>query len=246
MLHTRATHTLPRLGALVLLALLGLASSGCSSPPAIKTYEYVATYERMTSRFDPLLSLVYVPETRRLGDYDGIIIGQFGVGKEWVESPEQAAGYATLFRILLRRELLKLDKFGFVSLAHDPSSESQDALGKALVVEGKITRFDTGSGLMRYFSYFLWFLQGGATDLQIEGRITEAQTGRLVAEFVDRRRHLCNTPFGPNPHTFKAGYAMRVTAHESAKCLARFIDLGFEELPAAAAGLPDDDDESET
>ena len=106
-----------------------------------------------------------------------------------------------------------------------------DLLGAQDQVEGMITALDTGSGLMRYLSFFLWFLQSGATDFQIEGRITEAKSGRLVAEFVDRRRHLCNTPFGPNPHNFDDGYAMKITARATAECLAEFIQEGCESLP---------------
>lgn len=240
MTHLLAARIARRIAPVALVAAV-LAAAGCHYPPALKTYEDVATYERMTDRYDPLLSLVYVPRSTRLEDYRGIIIGDFDVGRHWVEAPQEAKGYARFFRVVLRRELLKLDRFDFISLTKDAQAPGAGDLDDALLVEGMITALDNGSGLMRYLSFFLWFLQSGATDFQIEGRITEAKSGRLVAEFVDRRRHLCNTPFGPNPHNFDDGYAMKITARATAECLAEFIQKGCESLPAADADTPADD-----
>lgn len=221
------------------VALVGV-TGGCSYPKAVPTYEFVTAYDRMDDAYEPLLSLVYVARPTALSCYRGLIVGPVEVGEQWVESPAEARGYATFLRVVLRRELSALGKFDFVSLESDPETDGAPSAG-ALLVEGKITKFDTGSGTMRYFSYFLPFLQAGATDLQIEGRITEADTGRLVLEFVDRRRHLCNTPYGPNPSSFNDGFAMRVTARETARCLARFLEMGLEQMPPVAlAGLEAD------
>lgn len=208
--------------------------AGCSYPPAIHTYEYVTAYDRMSDSYDPILSLVYVPRPTAFSNYLGVVIGDVRVGDIWVESPQEALGYATFLRVALRSELTKLKKFAFVSLDKDGKVLGEQLRAHALLVEGMITKFDRGSGLKRYLSYFLWFLQSGATDLQFEGRITDAATGRLIVEFVDRRRNLCNTPFGPNPNNFKRGYAMKVTARDMALCLAKFIDMGYERLPAVS------------
>jgi hypothetical protein len=224
------------------LALLVFGAQGCHYPPAVHTYEYLTDYERMSAAYDPLLSLVYVPQATTFRSCPGIIIGDIGIGDAWVDSPEEALGYATFFRVVLRNELLKLGRVGFVSLDKDEGDLKGHAREGTLLVEGRITKFDMGSGLLRYLSYFLWFVEAGATDFQIEGRITDAATGKLVLEFVDRRRHLCNTPFGPNLHNFDKGYAMNVTTTESARCIAGFIDMGFGELPGVSAEVPLDEE----
>jgi len=51
-------------------------------------------------------------------------------------------------------------------------------------------------------------------------------------EFVDRRRHLGNTPFGPNPCTLNSDFVMKVTIKETATCFARLIDKAYMGLPA--------------
>jgi hypothetical protein len=223
---------------LVLAAFLLAAQSGCSYPRPVRTYEYVADYDRMVDTYEPLLSLVYMPQPPALARYPGIIIGPVEVGGEGVRSRADAIGYATYFRIVLRNELAKLREFQFVELQLADRKTSRPFQG-ALLLQGKITRFDAGSGLMRYLSYFLFFLEGGATDFQLEGRITEADTGRLLVEFVDRRRDLCNTAFGPNPSNFSKGFAMNVTARKTAECLAKFVSMAHEGLQATVARAAD-------
>ncbi len=219
------------------IAVLLVVSSGCSYPHPVRTYEYVTRYERMTDQYEPLISLVYVPHATSLARYRGIIVGEMSVGNQWVDSPAEALGYATFLRVLLRRELVKLGKFELVSLDKD-FQERDESLEGLLVMDGMITKFDMGSGLMRYMSFFLWFLESGATDLQIEGRLTEADSGKLVLEFIDRRRHLGNTPYGPNPDNFGHDFAMRVTARETARCMAKFVEQVYEELPSVVLEEP--------
>jgi len=211
---------------------------GCHPPKAVPSYEFVTRYERMSEEQDPLVSLVYVPQARRLGSYDGVVIGDVGVGETWIESREKAAGYARLFRIVLQKELWKLDRYGFVTLDAGSYYASAEH-APALLLEGLVTRFDTGSGWQRYFSYFFWFLESGATDFQIEGRLVDADSGELVMEFVDRRRGVYNTIFGPNPRTFRDKFAMCLTARDTAQCLAAFIGQGYDGVRAiAAADVP--------
>jgi hypothetical protein len=219
----------------VSIVFAALAAQGCQYPRAVHTYEYVTDYERMSAAYDPKVSLVYVPQETSFKDSKGIIVGDVKVGEAWVDSPDQAKRYAAFFRVVLRNELLKLKKFDLVSLDGSESGSKAPSPG-TLLLEGEITKFDMGSGFLRYLDYFLWFMQAGATDLQVEGRITDAATGKLLVEFVDRRRHLCNTPFGPNPRNLHEGYGMRVTAAETALCLAKFIEMGWDKLPATQSG----------
>ena len=224
--------------AALLAAVLVCGAAGCQYPAAIHTYDYVTNYERMSGSYDPVLSLVYVPEPVALKNCRSAVIGPIGVGQAWVDAPEEAASYATFFRIVLRNRLARLGKFESVSLESQADGSVPAGTGPTLMIEGKITKFSMGSGFWRYASHFLLFVQWGATDIQIEGRITDARTGRLLVEFADRRRHMCNTPFGPNPRTTDNLYAMRVTVTETATCLARFIAEGWDNLPKVGTEAP--------
>jgi hypothetical protein len=230
-----------------LCAVLLLAAVGCAPPKAIRTYEFVTAYDRMTEEYDPLVSLVYLPEGVSLADYRAVVVGDFAAGVGWVEDREVAEAYGDFFRLVLKSELQQLDRFDVVTLRRDDPALNLVAADDVIEVEGMVTRFDFGCGWKRYFSFYLFFLDGGATDLQIEGRIRELGSHRLVAEFVDRRRHLANTPFGPNPHTFKDAFAMKVTAHATAECFASFLADRCEDcLPVTSAALAAADRAPET
>ncbi len=222
------------------LAALLLLSAGCHYPRPVPTYEYLTDYERMSDRYDPLVSLVYAPEPTALGNYSGMIVGPITVGSGWVNDREDALHYATYLRVCLKKELNELRRFGFV--AFEPDDLPVGGSEGALRLEGMVTKFEMGSGFLRYLSGALFFVQAGATDLQFEGRIVEADTGRLIMELCDRRRHHCNTPFGPNPKNFLSGYAMAITARETAACLARLVGLSYEGVPD---GLPEQEEQQD-
>lgn len=253
-METPSTH-LPRLerpwGRLVSigLAALALAQAGCSYPKAVHTYEYLTKYDRMTGRFDPILSLVHMPQDAKFSSYDGMIIGHVSLGQHWVEDREKAQQYTTYFRCVAQKRLLRIHRFEVVAL--DPDfAQAQGDSSKLLLLEGKITKFDMGAGLARWLSFSLRIFNSGATDFQIEGRITDASTGDLVMEFADRRRHLGNTPWGPNPKTFNDDFVMKITIDQAAACLADFIDKAYDGLspgegPSEAAGEAAEDTTTE-
>ena len=197
---------------------------GCSYPKAIDTYEFLDQYDHMTDRFDPVISLVYLDPAADISRYRNFIVGNVAVGRHWVEDQKAAQSYATLFRNLMARELVEANRFDYVIL--DPSFRHRSPM---LRMEAMVTIFDTGSGVCRFFSYFLFPLQKpGATDLQIEGRLYDTATGEVVMEFVDRRRHLGNTPWGPTPATFRDEFVMKQTVLETARALALFISRAHE------------------
>ena len=216
----------------MLLLLVAFAPIGCSYPKAVHTFEYLTRYERMTDRYDPLVSLVYLPDGVELAPYRAMILEEVTVGKRWVESPEEAESYATFFRYVLRDELNKVEGVELATLDADLLERLSGEI-PVLRLEGKITRFYLGSGWQRFF------LSRGASDLQFEGRLTDARTGRLLMEFADRRRHLGNTPFGPYYRTFSHEFVMKVTMRETAECLARFVQQLYPGLPAVPQ--PSDD-----
>lgn len=209
-----------RMAVLLTICLALSMQWGCNSyPKPTRTYEYVELYGRMSDSMDPVISLVYLPPGTSLSEYRGCVVGNIAVGEEWVERPEVAQAYAMYLRMLLVEELREQGRFDKVT-----SNPNESVPRPALRIEGMVTIFDTGSGTQRFFSYFLPFLQkGGATDFQVEGRIYNMDTGELAMEFVDRRRHLGNTPWLPNPGTFNDKFVMKHTVWETAHSLAMVL-----------------------
>lgn len=214
-----------RFGPLLFLCVAVAAASGCSYPPALHTYAFLLDYERMSDRCDPLVSLVYAPGEKTLENYRIFFIDEITVAEQGIESQETAEKFALRFRYLLRNKLMKSGKFDLVTL------EAADLAGQgagmpAARLEGMVTRFDMGSGWRRYF-----FSQG-ATDFQIEGRLTDAASGDLIMEFADRRRELGNS-FGPSPKTFDKVLVMKVTVTKTVDCLVKFLsEVAYRGLPA--------------
>ncbi len=186
---------------------ISLVLAGCTTPSVVTTYEYHHRYDRMSDRYDPPVSLVHIEPGADLGAYQVIVVGEFTVGREWVNDPEKASHYGnTYLRQVLAKELLESGHF-YVSL--DPFF--RPALPTA-VLEGKITVFDTGSGLSRFLSPYLFFIQSAsAVDLQLEGRLRDAHSGDILLEFADRRQFLGRTPWGPTLKTFNDDWSMKQT-----------------------------------
>ncbi|MFO8008068.1 MAG: hypothetical protein R6V05_10065 [Candidatus Brocadiia bacterium] len=207
---------------------------GCSPPEVVRTYEYVTDYGRMEDLYEPLLSLAYIPHETDLSRYDGVIVGDLAIGEQWIEERPQAMAYAVLLRLLLRRELESSEQFAAVASGRQ-SSAYLNRPGRWLRLEGMVTGCELGSGLMRYFSYYLLFLQSGATDFQVEGRILDDSTGEMLVEFADRRRGLYNTPWGPNPKTLRGEFAMTATVRDTARSIVAFLGQAREGLPATPA-----------
>jgi len=217
--------SLPRRLTLPILAATVLVLLGCATPKAIHTYEFLTDYDRMTARFDPLLSLVYMPDGAQFSPYDGLIIGQISVGEQWVEEQEKARQYATYFRCLLQKRILDTQKFDPYYPVSTPASP------RLMRLQAKITKFDMGSGWKRWASFSFPFFQCGASDVQVEGRMTDSTTGKVLLEFADRRRHLCNTPWGPTPKTLNSDFVMKLTLDQTAACMAKFIEDAYQGLP---------------
>ncbi len=209
-----------RNGLPVLLSIvLAAMHLGCSHPSAITTYDYHHRYDRMSDRFDPPVSLVYVDPGADLAIYRVMVVGEFDAGEGRVSDVETASRYAgVFFRQVLARELHETGDF-YVSLDPDYRSEFPTA-----VIEGRITVFRTGWGIGRHLGFYFFPLQPAvATDLQVEGRIRDVRSGQVVMEFADRRRFMGNTPWGPTFKTLNAEWAMKQTCILTAVSLVELL-----------------------
>ena len=217
--HHRRGRPAARVWHVAALAALVLLHAGCSFPKPIRTYEFILHHDRMSDSFEPVVSLVYIAENADPMRYKNIVIGAVTVGEQRVEDRPQAARYATYLRALLRNMLVESGRFQVVTLDR---SEAFPTL--TLRLEAMVTKFDFGSGKLRYWGWFLPLFQSkAASDFQIEGRLTDAQSGAVLIEFADRRRHLGNTPFGPNPKTFRDDFVMKHTVRETTRAVSAFI-----------------------
>jgi hypothetical protein len=233
--HARAAWRKPAALSVLLSALL---LAGCSVPKPVKTYACVTSYERMTDRHDPLVSLVYVDDHLALSMARGVVVGGVDINAQWVRKAdvEVAEAYARYLRAALLLDLARLRQFDFV-LPDRGGPNPDDDVAHVLRLETQVTRFDMGSGWKRYFSPFI-FMAAGATDLQLEGRVVDLGTGRVVLEFADRRRHMGNTAWGPNPQNLKdEGFAMKHTARQTANGLACLLGAVCKRQPAAMSEI---------
>lgn len=222
------------IGAMLAVLFALTTALGCHPPKAVPTYEFVTRYDRMDDRYEPLASLAYVSPDADVGSYRAVVIAPFRLGEEWIRSESWAVGYAAMMRVLLRQELSKLHAFDVVTFQWD-EAEHGPPYG-VLALEGMLTRFKMGSGFLRYMSGLIPFMTAGATDLQVAGRLKDAETGEVLLEFVDRRRGIYNTPWGANPKNFKAGFAMSHTVLDTALSLAGLIGRLHQGLPAPESG----------
>jgi len=223
-------HESKAVPALICLFLAGI-SAGCMSPRARvdKTYEYHHRYDDMTDRYDPPISLVRVNSDFELSSYTHLVIGEFTAGGDGIYDLETANHYAGTYfrqvmageftRKLFERELFGTPLFYKVELDPDFRSDSHTA-----VIEGKFTIFDPGSPGPRYLSAYLFFLQPiAAVDLQVEGRIRDANCGTTILEFADRRRFLGHTPWGPSHKTLNEEWAKKQTCLLTARSLVNLV-----------------------
>lgn len=202
------------LAALVVLSLL----AGCRTQnvAAMKTYELITDYDRMTSTYEPDISLVYVAPDAQLGGYDTLVVNRLDVSRVWVEKSERTDVYRPYVTDQITRALLS--EKAFKKVVQDPQYMSVPRPDEKIVVlDAVITRMEVGNGTARYF------LQLGATDFQIEGRFRDPQTGKTLLEFVERRREIDQNPSNPTAKTLDADYALKRTIREFAGSLSKLV-----------------------
>jgi hypothetical protein len=219
-------------GAVALLAVL----TACKTEhvAAMKTYELITDYDRMSAVYEPGVSLVYVsPEAKKLGEYDTLVIRRVDMSRIWVERNEKTDVYRPFVAEQIGTALAK-DQV-FAKVVTDPAylnvARPEE---KVLVMDAVITRLESGNGTARFF------LQTGATDFQIEGRVRDAATGRTVVEFVERCREIDKNPSQPSAKTLDADYALKRTIRKVATSVSRLL-LDLSRTPASASKVAEQD-----
>ncbi|MCX7017449.1 MAG: DUF4410 domain-containing protein [bacterium] len=109
------------------------------------------------------------------------------------------------FRTVLERQLRGAGIFEFVST--DPYFRT--VRDGALILELRVTQINAGFGLARVLVGF----GAGATEIQLEGRLIEPKSCRILMEFADRRLHpgssLIAGPVASNDPEYLIGIDMK-------------------------------------
>ncbi len=124
----------------------------------------------------------------RLAKYDTVIVKDFSTeGAEFVNlDDEEKKMVADITPEIVKnltdstvKYLKKSGKFKSVKGNAAPT-------GKAIVVEGKFTRFNGGIGAAKFFLGFM-APEGAKTNISVSGRLLDAKTGKELAKFNDTR-----------------------------------------------------------
>jgi curli biogenesis system outer membrane secretion channel CsgG len=125
---------------------------------------------------------------QRLAAYDTIVVREFSTeGAELANLDDEEKKIMeemkpTIVRNLkesLVKNLKKEGKFRNVLAIGEPK-------GKAIIVEGKFTRFNGGQGAAKFF--LGWMApESGKTNISVAGRLVDAKTGKELAAFSDTR-----------------------------------------------------------
>jgi len=131
-----------------------------------------------------ILTEEVVFSSTRLGDYDTIIIKELMMNNakyERVDDDERVKIDAMkpmlnrIYQESLEMELRSRKLFKNIHKSEQPA-------GKALILETEMIEFNAGSRAMRFWVGF----GAGKTYLLISGRLVDAQSGKVLATFVDR------------------------------------------------------------
>lgn len=126
--------------------------------------------------------------SERLAAYDTIVVKEFATeGAEFANLDDEEKKIVeeikpTIVKNLresIVKNLKKEDKFKNVLTNGAPK-------GKAIIVEGKFTRFNGGIGAAKFF--LGWMApESGKTNISVSGRLVDAKTGKELATFSDTR-----------------------------------------------------------
>lgn len=116
--------------------------------------------------------------------YDTIVIKDFSTeGAEYSRvDEEERAKIDTMTPMLLSNISLTLEGELKAKKLFKKIIRNGQASGKAVILEGKISEFNAGSRAMKFWIGF----GAGKAYLKFKGRLLDAQTGKVLAEFEDR------------------------------------------------------------
>jgi hypothetical protein len=148
----------------------------------------LTVFARDTLPTPEILSKESIFTAQRLAAYDTIVVREFSTeGAELANLDDEEKKVMeeikpTLVKNLkesIVKNLKKEGKFRNVLNNGEPK-------GKAIIVEGKFTRFNGGKGAAKFF--LRWMApESGKTNISVAGRLVDAKTGKELATFSDTR-----------------------------------------------------------
>jgi len=182
----------------ICIALLCLATLvGCGGPYVMST-GVLPNYARLHDNTDmsdvPGHARSYSASDFLLSDYDVLYVSKVQHGGRVKTPPEDFEHYGEFLVDRMLNGLRKLNKFDILTTDAQFLDSKRYGDLRVVTLEMFITHLSEGSGMLRYFVGF----DAGRVDVQIEGRVVDAQTGRVLMEFADRRRFAGVTSSGFN------------------------------------------------
>ncbi len=161
---------------LVLVIALGLV--GCATSPAHPGTALPLPHPMTANEH---VDLLYVSPGLRLQDYDLLVVAQPRLEAPIVDRELAYVPWAQDLRTALAQAMKRSGLFATVVEA-----EPTDTAGTAvLVLESAVVELDPGDQAVRWmFGEF----GAGHSFIQVEGRIVDARTQEVLAQFADRRR----------------------------------------------------------
>lgn len=181
-------------------AVTGFAGNGTLSKPDVLGEENVLLTEKLSV------------------NYDAFVVNDFSTeGAEIVNmDDEEKAKLAEIKPEIVKMLTENIVKYvkketGFKSVASNTAAK-----GRAVVLEGKFTRFNAGQGAAKFF--LGWMAPEGAkTNISVSGRLIDAKTGKELATFSDTRSGGEGSTMG------FVGYVYRAQAKDEGEEIAEFV-----------------------
>lgn len=181
-------------------------STGCASVEYHRIAENTAAMEKA-----PGLEGVYRKPGFEIGSYGAL-------GIETVERTDLACE-RELRSYLVDRFRMALEERELVSLVSVAPLGADAADADRLRFKIGITECDPGSGFVRWF----FGMGSGRTDMQIEGQLTDAETGDVLFEFAERRAETGNPWFGVNLLVFSSEHYLKRSIRHIADSVAGYL-----------------------
>lgn len=157
----------------ILILSLTLASFGCASA---KRSQYLTNFDEMKD--GKHLEKIMVSPDLKLGNYATLELRKPTI--ETNTSPQFSNTSVEYLTTAFYEELRRIEGLNILL----EGKENPHPAEKTLVLETGITKLEPGSRLMRFLA---GEVGGGHSHVQVDGRLIDAATGKIVFQFTDRR-----------------------------------------------------------
>jgi len=190
------------LGVLFMMFGVAMANAGDKplSKPDVFDEESVFTTERLSAHYDTIIVKDFSTEGAEIVNMDD----------------DEKAKLAEIKKEIVKTMTENIVKYLKKDTQFKVVSGNPAASGKAVVLEGKFTRFNAGQGAAKFF-LGLMAPKGAKTNITVSGRLVDAKTGKELATFTDTRSGGEGSTMG------FVGYVFKAQAKDEGEEIANFV-----------------------